>query len=80
MSNEEFEDLFGNVPIKDLEKIKKFINDNYVSKEIVMILKERIHQLLDENAIARDYQIIVDDYFDKIVEEQNVSRLEIWKN
>lgn len=29
MSNE---DLFSKVPIKDIEKIKKFIRDNYVKK------------------------------------------------
>ena len=69
MSNEEFEDLFGNVPIEDIKKIKKFIRDNYVSKEAIIVLKERIHQLLDENAITRGYQIIVDDYFDEIKEE-----------
>lgn len=33
MSNEEFEDLFGNVPFKDIKKIKKYINENYVSKD-----------------------------------------------
>lgn len=39
MSNEEFEDLFGNVPIKDIEKIKKFIMDNYVEKnEIIRLI------------------------------------------
>lgn len=70
MSNEEFEDLFGNVPIKDIEKIKKFIRDNYVSKEAMICLKSNIHKLLDENAITRAYQLIVDDYFDKIEEDR----------
>lgn len=38
MSNEEFEDLFGNVPIKDIKKIKKFIRDNYVEKNKIIKL------------------------------------------
>ena len=27
---QEFEEIFGNVPIKDLDKIRKYIVDNYV--------------------------------------------------
>lgn len=38
MSNEEFEDLFGNVPIKDIKKINKFIMDNYVEKNKIIRL------------------------------------------
>lgn len=58
MSNEEFEDLFGNVPFENIEKIKKYINENYVSKdELRKILKEnseysvylKIIELSEEN-------------------------------
>lgn len=33
MELEEFEELFGNIPINDLKKIKKYINKNFVSKD-----------------------------------------------
>ena len=33
MSNEEFEDLFGNTPLKNIEKIKEYINKNYIDKD-----------------------------------------------
>ena len=42
MSNEEFEDLFGNTPFENIEKIKKYINENYVSKSKI---KDKIEHL-----------------------------------
>ena len=35
MELEEFEELFGNIPINDLKKIKEYINKNFVSKDII---------------------------------------------
>lgn len=33
MTNEEFEEIFGNVPFENIEKIKKYIQENYISRE-----------------------------------------------
>lgn len=33
MTNEEFEEIFGNVPFENIEKIQKYIQENYVAKE-----------------------------------------------
>ena len=41
MTNEEFEEIFGNVPFENIEKIKKYIQENYISREeIEKYLKE----------------------------------------
>lgn len=45
MSNEEFEDLFGNTPFENIEKIKKYINENYVSKSKI---KDKTEELEEE--------------------------------
>ncbi len=33
MTNEEFEEIFGNVPFENIEKIQKYIQENYISRE-----------------------------------------------
>ena len=33
MTNEEFEEIFGNVTFENIEKIKKYIQENYISRE-----------------------------------------------
>lgn len=33
MTNEEFEEIFGNVPFEDIKKIQKYIQENYISRE-----------------------------------------------
>lgn len=41
MTNEEFEELFGNTPFEDIRKIQKYIQENYVSRdEIEKYLKD----------------------------------------
>lgn len=41
MTNEEFEEIFGNVPFKDIAKIQKYIQENYISRnKIEDYLKE----------------------------------------
>lgn len=32
---EEFEDIFGNVPFENIRKIQKYIQDNYIHKDII---------------------------------------------
>lgn len=36
MTSEEFEEVFGNTPFEELEKIKAFINKNYISKDKII--------------------------------------------
>ena len=33
MTNKEFEEIFGNVPFETIEKIQKYIQENYISRE-----------------------------------------------
>ena len=41
MTNEEFEEIFGNVPFENIKKIKKYIQENYISRdEIEKYLKD----------------------------------------
>lgn len=42
---EEFEELFGNVPINDIEKIKKYIFQNYIPKSKI---KENIKKYAEQ--------------------------------
>ena len=70
MSNEEFEDIFFNVPFENIEKIKRFINENYVSKDELKKIREKTHEILDKNGITRGYQILIDEEFNKILEEE----------
>jgi len=48
---EEFEEVFGNVPIKSIGTIKTYIKDNYVSKKII---KEKIN-LMQKSIDTLDY-------------------------
>ncbi len=43
---QEFEELFGNTPFEDIEKIKKYIFNNYIPKSKV---KEKIEELEKED-------------------------------
>lgn len=46
MSNEEFEDLFGNTPFKNIEKINKHIKENYIPKQLIRNKIEEYQNLL----------------------------------
>ena len=53
MELEEFEELFGNIPINDLKKIQEYINKNFVSKDKIRKLKEKYENkcaVLDRNS------------------------------
>ena len=51
ISNEEYEELFGNVPIKDYEKICKYIQENFVEKDKI---KEKI-EFYKEKCVSDSY-------------------------
>lgn len=64
MSNEEFEEIFGNVPFEDIEKIKKFISDNYVEKNKIIKL------ILDYSTPSKkDKRNITNKNLQKVVQE-----------
>ena len=47
MTNEEFEEIFGNVPFKNIAKIQKYIQENYISRaEITKALEvcEKVYE------------------------------------
>ena len=45
MSNEEFEDLFGNVPFENIRKINEYIDKNFISKQVI---RDKIKELEEE--------------------------------
>ena len=48
---EEFEELFGRTPIDDIEKIKKYIFQNYLPKQIVL---DKIDELENNKMECKD--------------------------
>ena len=61
MTNEEFEEIFGNVPFENIEKIKKYIQEKYISRdEIEKYLKdeqERFEVYKRESKINEKYKL-----------------------
>ena len=56
MSEEEFEDIFGNVPFENIKKIQKYIADNYVSLDLYNKEKQKNKELLEERkSYAEEY-------------------------
>lgn len=53
---EEFEYIFGNVPFEDIKKIKDYIQENYISKDIV---REKINERQFE--LQKEYKDFKDD-------------------
>lgn len=54
MSNEEFEEIFGNVPIENINKIQKYINKNYIPKSKIQELVYKLEK--DEKNITKKYK------------------------
>lgn len=46
MNIEEFKDVFGNIPFKNIKKIKEYINKNYISKEVI---KDIVDECIPKN-------------------------------
>lgn len=46
MNEEEFEELFGNVPFENIKRIQEYINKNFIS---VKKIKDKIEKLNDES-------------------------------
>lgn len=56
MSEEEFENIFGNVPFEDIKKIQKYIQENYIPKNII---REKINERQFE--LQQEYKDFKDD-------------------
>lgn len=55
MTNEEFEEIFGNVPFENIEKIKKYIQENYISRDEVRgLINARQFELQQEYKDFKD--------------------------
>lgn len=55
MKPEEFEDIFGDVPFENIEKIQKYIQKNYIDrKEIEELINERQFELQQEYKDFKD--------------------------
>lgn len=49
VKTEKYENIFENVPFEDIYKIKKYIQENYISKEIIVEkINERKFELQQE--------------------------------
>lgn len=45
---EQFEDIFGNVPFENIEKIKKYIQENYINREEIEKALEICEKVYEE--------------------------------
>lgn len=54
----------------DLDNLdfEEYMNQ-FIPKEKIIILKEKIHNVLDRNGITRTYQIAIDEQFEKLLKE-----------
>ena len=48
MTNEKFEEIFGNVPFEDIKKIQKYIQENYISREEIEKALEVCEKVYEE--------------------------------
>ena len=48
MTNEEFEEIFGNVPFENIEKINKYIKENYISRDEIEKALEVCEKVYEE--------------------------------
>ena len=57
MNIQDFENIFGNVPFKNIEKIKKYIQDNFISRDRVEVTIEELTETKEKYAIGKpNYQ------------------------
>lgn len=48
MTNKEFEEIFGNVPFKNIAKIQKYIQENYISRDEIEKALEVCEKVYEE--------------------------------
>lgn len=64
MTDEKFEDIFGNVPFENIKKIQEYINENYIHKS-------KIQDKID------DLRKVSTDYFETNEEIGEKAQLEV---
>ena len=65
MTNEEFEEIFGNVPFKDIKKIQKYIQEKIENKDREIEKLEKQSKSIDRQAQQYFEQTI---YLNKIID------------
>ena len=63
---QEFEELFGNVPIDDIEKIKKYIFQNYIPTSVI---QKKIEEVNNSNGYSPVNKIFIEKVLNEILEE-----------
>lgn len=48
MNEKEFEELFGNTPVENIEKIHQYISENYIPVQIIEDFIKKYQKLSDE--------------------------------
>lgn len=77
-TTQEFEELFGNVPFEDIEKIKKWLFNNYIPISVIQNKKSKldeedleIHDTDSEDVrIAKYEQRAILDFCNSLLEER----------
>lgn len=55
MSEAEFEYIFGNVPFETIEKIQKYIKENYIpKKEVIEVLQNNRNELFSMTYLSKE--------------------------
>lgn len=66
MNIENFEELFGNTPFENIQKIQQYIKNNYIPiqkiKENIKELEKRKQEYEEENTIDEDYFFDINGY------------------
>ena len=69
----EFEEIFGNIPLQDLDKIRDYIKRDYISKDKIREFIKRLNEIIEkksennlDTAIIYYYQRCV---LEKVLEE-----------
>ena len=55
MNEEEFEELFGNIPFENIKRIQEYINKNYIS---VQKVKDKIEELKKNLQTVEHYETV----------------------
>ena len=62
MTNEEFEEIFGNVPFETIEKIQKYIQENYISREEIEKALEVCEKVYEEEMKPYQREELIKEY------------------
>lgn len=63
---QEFEELFGNVPINDIYKIKKYLFENFIPTSVI---QKKIEEVNNSNGYSPVNKIFIEKVLNEILEE-----------